>query len=198
MEGEVKDLYDSIRQDLIRIHANWQIYTKLYAISDESFVTMNNTAPGFFRLIQDVLVDNAVISLSRLTDPASYNSIIRLVKLLKQQVNHVFYSELQSDLREIESACKEIREHRHKRVAHRVRKDQPPDLREQPQKLPPLTRKKINDVMKSLDDLMNKMLGYFERVEQIFDPVYDGGADELLFFLEKGYEATSSAGSSKE
>jgi len=190
MKGEAKTIYGAIRQDLIRIHANWQIFKQLFTVSDDCFVLMNNTAPGFFRLIQDVLVDNAVISLSRLTDPASYDSISRLVKMLKGQVNHSFFSELQHDLRELELICEDIREHRHKRVAHRVRKSKPPESGDQPIRLPPLTRKKIEGALKEIDTFMNKVLGYFESVGQIYEPIMTGDANDLIFFLKKGYEAT--------
>jgi hypothetical protein len=189
VKGEAKTLYESIRQDLIRIHANWRQYVLLFAESDESYEIMNGTAPGFFRLLQDMLVDNAVISLSRLTDPSSYNSIARLIKLIKNQVNHEYHSSLEKDLSSLELICADIREHRHKRVAHRVRKAKQPDLQEQPQRLPPLTRQKIENAMDSMSKLMNKVLGYFESVEQIYVPAIPGEADALLFYLDKGLEA---------
>lgn len=190
MKGEAKVIYDVIVQDLIRIHANWKIFQQLYTVSDERFVIMNNTAPRFFRLVQDVLVDDAVISLSILVDPSSDDTLLRLVKMLKAQVNHSFYTELQQDLQELNVICQDIREHRHKRVAHRIRKLKHPDSSDQPIKLPSLTRKKIEGAMAAIASFMNKVLGYFESVEQIFEPVMTGDADSLLFYLEKGYEAT--------
>ena len=189
MKGEAKELYEAIRQDLIRLNANWQIYRQLFTVSDERYVVYNNTAPGFFKLLQDVLVDNAVISLSRFTDPAHYQSLSRLIKALKGQVKHDFYQELREDLSTLESACDDIREHRHKRVAHKALKAAPPQVASLPTKLPPLTRKKIEGAMASTAALMNKILGYFEDVEQYYDPVMRGDANTLFFFLQKGYEA---------
>ena len=190
MRGEAKSIYDAIRQDLIRINANWKLFKQLFTVSDDRFVTMNNTAPAFFRLIQDVLVDDAVISLSRLVDPSSDETLQRLVRMLKAQVNHSFYSELERDLREVKTICEDIRQHRHKRVAHRIRTSKRPESSGHPIKLPSLTRNKIEVAMNAIASFMNKVLGYFEDVEEIFEPFMTGDADSLIFFLEKGYEAT--------
>jgi len=190
MKGEAKTIYDAIRQDLIRIHANWKIFKQLFTVSDDRFVIMNNTAPAFFRLIQDVLVDDAVISLSRLVDPSSDDTLLRLVRMLKAQVNHSFYLELEQDLREVGLICEDIRQHRHKRVAHRIRTSKHPESIGRPIKLPTLTRKKIEGAMSAIALFMNKVLGYFEDIEEMFEPFMAGDADSLLLFLEKGYETT--------
>jgi hypothetical protein len=190
MKGEAKELYDSIRQDLIRAHAEWLIFKQLFTVSDDRFELMSNTAPAFFRLIQDMLVDSSVISVSRLTDPASYRSLPRLVKLLKTQTDHSSFAEIQRDLSDLVSQCEDIKEHRHKRVAHRSRQTEAPMFSEKPTKLPPLTRKKIEGALHAMAALMNKILRLFESTEQIYYPVMTGDADTLAFFLQHGYEAT--------
>jgi hypothetical protein len=189
MKGEAKQLYEAIRQDLIRINAYWQVYRQLFTVSDERYETYSNTAPAFFRLLQDLLVDNAVISLSRLTDPAHYQSFSRLVKALRAQVRNDVYEQLRADLTNLETACADIREHRHKRVAHRPATALQPQITDAPTKLPPLTRKKIEGAMASMASLMNKILGYFEDVEQFYEPVMRGDANALYSILKKGYEA---------
>jgi len=191
MKGEAKELYEGIRQDLIRLNAYWQVYKQLFTVSEDRYDVFNETAPAFFRLLQDVLVDNAVISLSRLTDPAQYQSFTRLVRALKGQVRHDFYQQLREDLARLEAACADVREHRHKRVAHRPARAAQPRFTDAPIRLPPLTRKKIQGAMDSMASLMNKVLGYFEDVEQFYEPVMRGDADSMFFYLKKGYEASS-------
>ncbi len=186
MKGEAKAIYDAIRQDLIRIHANWKIFKQLFTVSEDRFFIMNNTAPAFFRLIQDVLVDDAVISLSRLVDPSSDDTLLRLQKAIKSQVNHSFYLELEQDLNELVVICSDIREHRHKRVAHNIRTSKHPESSGNPIKLPSLTRNKIEGAMESIASFMNRVLGYFEDVDETFEPFMNGDADTLLLFLEKG------------
>jgi hypothetical protein len=190
MKGEAKSVYEALRQDLIRLNANWQIFTQLYTVSEARYEVYNETAPGFFRLLQDVLVDNAVISLSTLTDPAHYQSLPRLVKLLKSQVTHTFHTELAADLKVLRSACEDIRKHRDKRVAHKALRTGETHLNPVPTKLPSLTRKKIEQAMASSAALLNKVLGYFESTEQLFVPIIRGDADSLFHFVEKGYNAS--------
>jgi hypothetical protein len=191
MKGEAKENYDAIRMDLIRVHANWQLFTKLFATSDHNYPIMNNTAPGFFKLIQDVLVDDAVVSLTRLTDRPTYVTLSRLVKNLKAQVDHEFHAELIKDLDELRAMCADIREHRNKRVVHKARMSNPPVLAGVPQRLPALTRQKIEGAMKAAAALMNKVLGHFENIEQYYDPVIATGAEPLLAYLKEGYNTSA-------
>jgi hypothetical protein len=189
MKGEARELYDALVNDLIALNANWDIFTKLFTVSEDRYAVFNDTAPGFFRHLQYLLIDDAVISLSRLTDPDHNQSLPRLVRLLKPQVKHSFYDELVSDLASLRSACDDIREHRDKRVAHKARQGQPPREGAASVKLPALTRKKIEGAMASSAALLNKALGYFESKEQWFVPVVRGDANSLYHYLEKGYLA---------
>jgi hypothetical protein len=85
--------------------------------------------------------------------------------------------------------CKDIREHRHKRVAHRPVASTHPIYDDHPQKLPILNRRKIESAMSSMAKLMNKILGYFEDVEQYYEPVMKGNANALYAYLKAGYKA---------
>jgi hypothetical protein len=153
-------------------------------------VLLSNTAPGFFRFLQDILVDNAVISLSRLTDPTKFNSIPRLIKISKNQIHHTLHEDLERDLVELQSKCEDVREHRDKRVAHRARGGSHPSYDDGPIELPPITRQLIEGALEDTSELLNKFLGHFKSVYQVFEPVVTGDADVLVHFLEKGYEAT--------
>ena len=190
MQGEAKELYDAIRLELIRLHANWRIFRQLFASSDERFLILNNTAPGFFTLIKDVLVDNAVISLSRLTDPKRFDSLIRLVALMENQVHHALHEEFEQALSAIQSQCQDIREHRDRRVAHRERTGESPSFEDGPVMLPPISRQKIEGAMAAMAELMNKMLGAFTGDYQIYEPAVTGDSEALVFYLEKGLEAS--------
>ncbi len=190
MKGELKELYEGIRQDLVRLHGNWQIYRQLFATDDERYVTMNDTAPGFFRFIQDMLVDNAVISLGRLTDPKGHESLSTLVRSAKNQVHHSLYDDLKKDLSSLIANSQDVLEHRHRRVAHKERTGSAPAFEDPPAKLPPLTRKLIEGAMSDMASLMNKLLAGFTGDYQVYEPVVTGDAEGLLYFLAKGLEAS--------
>jgi hypothetical protein len=189
MKGEAKTVFEGLCQDLIRLNANWRMFRQLFTVSDDRFEVFNQTAPGFFKLLQDLLVDDAVNSLSRLTDQADCQSLPRLVKLLKNQVTPAFHKELADDLNALRAACDDIRKHRDKRVAHRARSTREPQLSPVPTKLPPLTRKKIELAMALSAALLNKVLGNFESTEQLFVPCIRGDAESLFHFVERGRNA---------
>ena len=122
--------------------------------------------------------------------PNRQQLLTKLQKAIKSQVNHSFYLELEQDLNELVVICSDIREHRHKRVAHKIRTSKHPESSGNPIKLPSLTRNKIEGAMESIASFMNRVLGHFEDVDEMFEPFMDGDGDSLLLFLEKGYKAT--------
>ena len=159
---------------------------------------MNETSPGFFRLYQDMSVDNAVVVLSRIIDNPRNETIPRLVRLVKNDVHHTAHSEMEDDLKALIVKCAEIVEHRNRRVAHKARAREHEavlnaiegEAEEGAQKLPPLTRQMIEGAMEEMAKLMNKILGCYESVEQSFVPVFSGGSKALLVYLQKGIEAS--------
>jgi hypothetical protein len=189
MKGEAEKIYAKLRDDLIRTHGEWATFRALYTRNKDRYELLNATAPSFFGMTQRLLIDRAALSLSRFTDPARLESLPRLVELLESQVHHTFAEQLRGDLDALELACSDIRDHRDKRIAHRARTAGPPQINETAQPLPPLSIKKIEDAMRRTADLMNKILGYFQDAEQHYEPVVRGGADALLFYLQKGLDA---------
>ena len=75
MKGDVSDIYESIKDDLIRLHGNWLLFKQLFTVNDENFEVMKKTASGFFRLYQDMSVDNAVVVLSRIIDNPKHQTL---------------------------------------------------------------------------------------------------------------------------
>ncbi len=58
-----------LTNDLIWARYYYNEYKKLYAVSELRVSLLNEIAPSFFRLIQDMLWDQMILSLARLTDP---------------------------------------------------------------------------------------------------------------------------------
>jgi len=192
MKGEVSEIYESIKEDLIRLNGNWLQYKQLFTESDEHFEVMNQTSPGFFRLYQDMSVDNAIVVLSRMIDNPRNETLPRLLKLVKNDVHHTIHAEMEDDLEALKAKCTEIVEHRNKRVVHKesaALKVIEGEAGEGAQKLPPINRKMIEGAMRDMADLMNKILGCYESVEQSYIPVFSGGSKALLLYLRKGLEA---------
>ncbi len=187
MKGDVSDIYESIKDDLIRLHGNWLLFKQLFTVNNENFEIMNKTASGFFRLYQDMSVDNAVVVLSRIIDNPKHRTLPRLVKLIENEVDHNVFEEIETDLEELKIKCADIVEHRHKRVVHKTTIKE--EAEEGAKTLPPLTRNLIEGAMTDMAKLMNKILGCYEDVEQYYEPFFTGDSKTLLFYLKKGLEA---------
>ena len=66
-------LYHALEDEVTWLHAKWLEYRKLFAKSKESVDFLNETARFFFRVVQDVLWDDVLLHIARLTDPAKQN-----------------------------------------------------------------------------------------------------------------------------
>jgi hypothetical protein len=69
MGADFGAFWDAFRNELIVLHAKWQQYRKLYGTSDERIGLLNSSAGFFFGLVHDVMWDDIVLHIARLTDP---------------------------------------------------------------------------------------------------------------------------------
>ena len=66
---EVDEIYEALYQQVSYLHAKWGIFCQLYGSTKEVVDLLNSSAPSFFRICEDVLVDDILLNISRLTDP---------------------------------------------------------------------------------------------------------------------------------
>src|SRR5437867_12009636 len=65
----VGPLYHALYGEVTWLHAKWKQYRILFAESPERIELLNGVAGFFFRVIQDVLWDDVLLHIVRLTDP---------------------------------------------------------------------------------------------------------------------------------
>jgi len=98
-------------------------YKKLYTISELRVQLLNEIAPSFFRLIQDMLWDQMILNLAKLTDPYKRGSNTNLSAHVLQKLateNHwSFAGEIGDLLKEVDNVSKSIRDRRNKLMGHR-------------------------------------------------------------------------------
>jgi hypothetical protein len=68
MPKELDEEFRLIQHELFTIIAKWRTFTELYG-AESNVQLLNETAPLFFRLVQDTFVDDVVLSIVRLLDP---------------------------------------------------------------------------------------------------------------------------------
>ena len=63
------EFYIELDNEVSWLHAKYTIFRQLYATSQGRIDLFSNMAPSFFRILYNVLIDDILLSLSRLTDP---------------------------------------------------------------------------------------------------------------------------------
>ena len=65
---ELGSLFHALDNEVTWLHAKWNEFRELYA-SQDTVELLNQTAPFFFRVVQDTLWHDAILQVARLTDP---------------------------------------------------------------------------------------------------------------------------------
>lgn len=199
MTGKIPDalepLWDNISREVLRIHERWIIYRQLFGTSPERIDLLNEIAGLFFHTLEDLMVDDIILSLSRLMDPEksktkageSRNAVLKQFIIHEEITNHPrigdgfpLHEELLNRYKELEKKCSNLKAIRHKRIAHR---DWDVALGIQP--LPPISRKSIEDALKELRDFLNAIYGSFKDSEIDFYPVTEADGNALLAALKQ-------------
>jgi hypothetical protein len=68
MPDETREVYELLDQEIAWLHVKWQFYCQLFGTDEKRIELLNAFAPIFFRVCQDALLDDVIISLNRLTD----------------------------------------------------------------------------------------------------------------------------------
>ncbi len=66
---ELAPVRTSLYNEVIGIHAYWLNYRSIFARTPEDIGVLNQCAPEFFWVVQDVLLSDVQLSLAKLADP---------------------------------------------------------------------------------------------------------------------------------
>ena len=175
---------------LTTLHLNWAEFRELFASKPSRIDLMNETAPAFFRRLEDVLWKDVLLDLSRLTDKPSGRGEQRLTVLqytplvARLPIRDAVHAALDN----VESATRFARDWRDRRIAHRdFRHAQDPAARP----LAPASRASIEAALQSVREVMQIPEDHFRDAKVSYEHVIraPGGAWDLLYHLESGLEA---------
>jgi hypothetical protein len=146
-------VYHALHNEVTSLHEKWLEYRKLYATSSERLDLLNQTAGFFFRVVQDVLWDDVLLHITRLTDDPGTGEEERLVlsRLKGHDIDTPLASELRTLLRVAYSRAEFAREERNRRIAHT---DLALAINAKAEPLSGGTRQ-VEDVLSSFRDVLN-------------------------------------------
>jgi hypothetical protein len=179
---ELNDLYEALKLDVSRLYAKWNVFKQLYATTKETVELLNDSAQGFFRICQDVLLDDILLTISRLNDPYQTSGKDNLsMERLAAYVDRTKYPNLRADidtlLIEARDKCGFARELRNRRIAH---SDLSTRLEAEANPLPVVYKQQIDDALSVLQSVLNKMELYFEDNTVLYEQTMVRGDGEAL------------------
>ena len=185
---DLNQVYSSLWQELASLHAYWDNYCQLYASDKDAVDLLNRLAPAYFWFNQKIWEDSVVLQISKLTDRAQTGkkdnlSFERLVNLVDETQNNDLKVDLEADLQILKNLSEIARDNRNRRIAHF---DLSTYENSHPNPLPSVNKNNIDATLNIMRVIMNKIDGYFNDSETIFEnPSIRGDAKELLYWLKK-------------
>ena len=123
MPESLQPTWDAIHNEVIAVHARWIIYRQLFAESPERIEILNACAAHFFYFLQEILLNDVQLTLSKLADPATTRgranaTLQRLVDEIIVLNAPLLADKLRQLLAEYRVSCEKIKMRRNKQIAH--------------------------------------------------------------------------------
>jgi hypothetical protein len=174
---ELGPLYSALWSEVAWLHAKWNQYRALYAESPDRIDLLNEVAGFFFRVIQNVLWEDIVLHVARLTDPlqSAGKDNLTLLRLAETVKEPALSFELKNLGKQAQSAADFARAWRNKHLAHRDLALAVDDRAAT--SLPGISRKEIGRALVGAGRVLNKIESHFWQSETAFAQVIPGGGD---------------------
>jgi AbiU2 len=194
MGPQLGPVYHVLWTDVAWLHVKWQEYQELYGEKASRVDILNRAAGLFFRIVQDVLWEDTLLHLARLTDPprsaGKENLTVRQLPGLVDDAD--LRSELGRTLEELEAKTAFARDWRNRHIAHR---DLGGALGKGAVPLARASRDQVEQALRTLAAVLNQVNTFYARPEAAFDQVITPmtGGVTLLHVLQMGWKPVNSA-----
>jgi hypothetical protein len=154
MGPELGRLYHRLWNECAWIHWKWSEFNELFGENPKRIELLNECAPQFFSLIQQSLWEDILLTISRLTDPATSPGRKQNLSLtaLTQFVATEICPELQSLIETAAQKAAFARDWRNRRIAHR---DLNVALQQSSTPLAPATRAGVRECLAAIAAVLN-------------------------------------------
>ncbi len=124
MSTSYESVFKCIDTSVHSLTYRWKIYCELFDSGEDSITLLNSSGASVFGLLQRLLLDDTILCLSRLTDPASSGkdkdnaSFQYLIDLARSTLDASIIAEIDIKLNQLDQHVKNIRAYRMKALAH--------------------------------------------------------------------------------
>ena len=193
MLTNIESVFKCVNRFVVQFSFRWALYCQLFDSGPDNIALLNASGAEVFSLCQKLMVDDAIMALSRLTDPPSSGkerdnaSIPHLLNLAAPHLDKSTNDELQATLVQLRKLLQNALAHRSKALAHA-------DLRHavQTKALPPVRYDELEGAMEECRRIMRKLSkSLFGRTcsHEVIIP-FDRGGSALLAKLRKASAMT--------
>ena len=189
MGEDLGKVFHALWQEMAWLHMKWGEYVELFGEKPSRIELMNRAAPRFFRIVQDLLWEQTILHIARLTDPSSTAgkdnlTIQRLPELIEDTELVAKLSELIKVAIQSTEFC---RDWRNRRIAHR---DLHLAVKDGINPLKPASRKMVKEALITLVNVLNAVTLHYQKSESFFEGCYGcDGAESLLYVIDDGLRA---------
>lgn len=182
--------YDGLWQQLVFAKKKWGEFVCLFGTNEQRVDLLNAAAPSFFHLLQDIMWEDVVLHIARLTDKVRSFGRQTLANMslrtLPDLVNITARAEVEERVRAAVDATEFARDWRNRHIAHR---DLQLALDRNVQPLAFASRACVNIAFEKMQEAMNTVQRHYFDSETHYDvPSSHGGAMNLLYVLHYGVQ----------
>jgi AbiU2 len=182
----VHDLWSGIESEVVWLHGRWSIYRQLFGTSPERIDLLNESAGTFFNVLNQILLHDVQLSISKLGDPAGQGSrmnmtLAALVEAFGACGESTLVAKLEPLLLVFDASCTKSRHRRNKWIAH-FDLETMLGLEVNPRQGP--SRDEIEVALKALRAIMNCVKLHFLDSQTMYeDFAMDSDGEHLIFAL---------------
>lgn len=190
---EIHALWATLDTEITWLHGRWIIYRQLYGTSPERVDLLNRSAGTFFNMLQDVLLHDVQLSLSKIGDPAGSGNrenmtLAALHKVLLDAGEASAAAKMHPALQKFSDACVKVRHRRNKWIAHFDRSTM---LNQHVTPRVGPSREEVENALAALREAMNSISVHYTDTTigyEHFSMLADG--DSLIQSLRQGLRYT--------
>ena len=185
MGQELGTLFNTISGELSWLHWRWKQYRILFGEKPSRLDLLNESAPFFFRVIQDVLFEDTLLGIARLvgSPKSAGNSTLTIQRLPPLVGDPNLRDEVSVLIQNATTSAAFAVEWRHRRIAHR---DLALALGTSTQVLEIATREKVEGALSALREVLNHIEGVYCNAHTAYYSPALGDAKSLLYVIRDG------------
>lgn len=177
--------FHALWQEVARLYGNWGQYVELYGTKRSRVDLLNKTAPFFFRIVQDALLEQTILHVARLTDPPKSggraNLTIRRLPGLIEDTR--LAGKVEGLVLKARQSCEFCRDWRNRRLAHN---DLVLITEIEVEPLKGASRDGVEASLGAIANVLNAVTGHYMQSESFFESFDRESAVQLLYVLDDG------------